>query len=130
MSYDLDARTATQSGQTSSKTVQANRVTGMDLEVNGLVRFDRQHQLVCWRFQEAKKILHVEDADLADPEKLSKRYEHLFALNDKSKGGSFYLQSKIYRAKERIDQEVKMSKKSTISSTKKQSGDPSDVKPS
>lgn len=28
-------------------------------------------------------------------------------MNDKAKGGSFYLQSKIFRAKERIDQEFK-----------------------
>ncbi|CAB4066150.1 PAM16 [Lepeophtheirus salmonis] len=27
-------------------------------------------------------------------------------MNDKSKGGSFYLQSKVVRAKERIDQEI------------------------
>lgn len=28
-------------------------------------------------------------------------------MNDKSKGGSFYLQSKVFRAKERIDYEIK-----------------------
>ena len=35
-----------------------------------------------------------------------KKFEHLFQVNDKSKGGSFYIQSKVVRAKERIDQEV------------------------
>lgn len=40
------------------------------------------------------------------PEEIQKRYEYLFQINDKSKGGSFYLQSKIYRAKERLDKEV------------------------
>lgn len=27
-------------------------------------------------------------------------------MNDKAKGGSFYLQSKVFRAKERIDHEL------------------------
>jgi mitochondrial import inner membrane translocase subunit TIM16 len=37
-------------------------------------------------------------------------------MNDKAKGGSFYLQSKIFRAKERIDQE--MSANASKSTTK------------
>ena len=37
-------------------------------------------------------------------EKLYKNYEHLFNVNEKKTGGSFYLQSKVVRAKERIDQ--------------------------
>jgi mitochondrial import inner membrane translocase subunit TIM16 len=41
-----------------------------------------------------------------EPERIKERYETLFAMNDKAKGGSFYLQSKIFRAKERIDQEM------------------------
>lgn len=39
-------------------------------------------------------------------DEIQKRYEYLFSINDKAKGGSFYLQSKIYRAKERLDKEV------------------------
>ncbi|CAK1594031.1 unnamed protein product [Parnassius mnemosyne] len=54
--------------------------------------------------EEAMQILNV---DKLDPEKVKKNYEHLFNVNDKSKGGSFYLQSKIVRAKERIDVELK-----------------------
>jgi len=54
--------------------------------------------------EEAKKILDLENLD---PEEMEKRYTHLFNVNDKSKGGSFYLQSKVYRAKERLDQEIK-----------------------
>lgn len=42
-----------------------------------------------------------------DPELIKKNYEHLFAVNDKFKGGSFYLQSKVFRAKERLDEELK-----------------------
>lgn len=30
-------------------------------------------------------------------------FEHLFKVNDKSEGGSFYLQSKVVRAKEALD---------------------------
>lgn len=53
---------------------------------------------------EAKKIL---DLETLDPQLIEKNYTHLFNVNEKSKGGSFYLQSKVFRAKERIDQELK-----------------------
>lgn len=53
--------------------------------------------------QESMQILDVK-APL-DSEEVEKRYKHLFEVNDKSKGGSLYLQSKVYRAKERIDAE-------------------------
>ena len=52
---------------------------------------------------EAKQILNVSSLNA---EEVAKKYEHLFAVNDKSKGGSFYIQSKVVRAKERIDQEL------------------------
>lgn len=55
--------------------------------------------------QEAKDILNV--SDLTDVEQVQKNYDHLFAVNDKSQGGSFYLQSKVVRAKERIDMELR-----------------------
>ena len=58
--------------------------------------------------EEAQQILNVEKLD---PEEIKKKYEHLFAVNDKAKGGSFYLQSKVYRAKERLDEELKGVKK-------------------
>ncbi|CAF0819716.1 unnamed protein product [Rotaria sordida] len=105
------AKTAQQSGKTSAKTVQADRVTGMSL-------------------QEAKQILNISDADINDIEKINKHYEHLFNLNDKTKGGSFYLQSKIYRAKERFDQELKVSSTTENSNRNKQKEDPSDSTPS
>ena len=37
---------------------------------------------------------------------MEEKFQHLFNINEKSKGGSFYLQSKVFRAKERIDQEL------------------------
>jgi len=54
------------------------------------------------------KLKHVFFCRLEN-EEIQKRYEELFAMNDKAKGGSFYLQSKIFRAKERIDQEMQAS---------------------
>ncbi|XP_050058706.1 mitochondrial import inner membrane translocase subunit Tim16 [Aphis gossypii] len=53
--------------------------------------------------EEAKQILNVKDMT---QDEIQKRYEYLFRINDKSQGGSFYLQSKIYRAKERLDKEI------------------------
>uniref|UniRef100_A0A8I5UC06 Mitochondria-associated granulocyte macrophage CSF-signaling molecule n=1 Tax=Pongo abelii TaxID=9601 RepID=A0A8I5UC06_PONAB len=41
--------------------------------------------------QEAQQILNVSKLS---PEEIQKNYEHLFKVNDKSVGGSFYLQSK------------------------------------
>lgn len=53
--------------------------------------------------EEAQQILNVSKLDEAE---IKKSFEHLFAQNEKSKGGSFYLQSKVFRAKERLDSEV------------------------
>lgn len=44
-------------------------------------------------FQEAKEILNV--SDITSETELMKNYEHLFNVNDKAKGGSFYIQSKV-----------------------------------
>lgn len=53
--------------------------------------------------EEACQILNVtKEADLT---KLTKNYDHLFNANDPAKGGSFYLQSKVVRAKERLEME-------------------------
>lgn len=41
-----------------------------------------------------------------DQKEVQEKFEHLFNVNEKSKGGSFYLQSKVFRAKERIDDEL------------------------
>ncbi|KAL4855359.1 Mitochondrial import inner membrane translocase subunit PAM16 like 2 [Chlorella vulgaris] len=51
--------------------------------------------------QEAEMILGVEAG--ASWQDVMKKYEHLFQANEKS--GSFYLQSKVFRAKERLEQE-------------------------
>ncbi|KAI3379694.1 hypothetical protein SNEBB_010127 [Seison nebaliae] len=54
--------------------------------------------------QEAKQILNVDNLKTSDL--VQQNYDHLFKVNDKGKGGSFYLQSKVVRAKERIDTEL------------------------
>ena len=41
---------------------------------------------------EAKQILNV---DKLTPEEVEAQYKHLFEANDKAKGGSFYIQSKV-----------------------------------
>jgi len=62
--------------------------------------------------EEAKQILNLTDEDFLGSKtvdgKLQKNYDHLFSVNDRSKDGSFYLQSKVFRAKERIDQEIQL----------------------
>jgi len=53
---------------------------------------------------EAQQILNVQD--LGDRQAIDTHYQHLFRANEKSSGGTFYIQSKVFRAKERIDQEL------------------------
>ncbi len=55
---------------------------------------------------EASKILAVRKGEQVTLESVGKQYEHLFQLNDPQKGGSFYLQSKIFRAKERLEADL------------------------
>jgi len=74
-------------GSADSRTAAENMRLGMSLE-------------------EARQILNVSPE--SKPEDITKNYDHLFTLNDKAKGGSFYIQSKVYRAKERLEEEVKL----------------------
>jgi len=69
--------------------------------------------------EEAKQILNIEELD---KEKIEANFDYLFNINDKSKGGSFYIQSKVFRAKERVDEEFQsiaaaQAKKSTEKDT-------------
>lgn len=54
--------------------------------------------------EEAMRILNVEKQD--DVQIIEKNYKHLMEVNDRTKGGSFYIQSKVFRAKERLDAEL------------------------
>jgi import inner membrane translocase subunit TIM16 len=49
--------------------------------------------------EEALKILNLKEAD-STPEKIMEQYDKYFESNDPMKGGSFYIQNKIYYAKE------------------------------
>ena len=58
---------------------------------------------------EALQVLNFTRADLAQTdstEKIAERFEKMFNANNPADGGSFYLQSKIFRAKEAIDSEL------------------------
>lgn len=59
--------------------------------------------------EEACKILNVKPpaGGQASVEEVLERYKRLFDANDPQKGGSFYLQSKIVRAKERFESELR-----------------------
>ncbi|RKP10082.1 Pam16-domain-containing protein, partial [Thamnocephalis sphaerospora] len=50
---------------------------------------------------EATQILNV--GTETEMTEIIKKYEHLFKVNDQKTGGSLYLQSKVVRAKERIE---------------------------
>ncbi|CAJ2505511.1 Uu.00g129050.m01.CDS01 [Anthostomella pinea] len=58
---------------------------------------------------EACKILNVKppQGGQANMEDVMGRFKKLFDVNDPQKGGSFYLQSKVLRARERIEAEIK-----------------------
>lgn len=58
---------------------------------------------------EACKILNVKPptSGKANMEDVMERFKKLFDNNEPSKGGSFYLQSKVLRARERIELEVR-----------------------
>uniref|UniRef100_A0A7N6C0D8 Coronin n=1 Tax=Anabas testudineus TaxID=64144 RepID=A0A7N6C0D8_ANATE len=71
-------------GSAGQQSAAASSITGMSL-------------------QEAQQILNISNLN---PEEVQKNYEHLFKVNDKSVGGSFYLQSKVVRAKERLEEEL------------------------
>ncbi|KAF1933084.1 cochaperone Pam16 [Didymella exigua CBS 183.55] len=57
---------------------------------------------------EACKILNVGPGKMGtiEAEQVTERFKRLFDQNDPQKGGSFYLQSKILRARERIEREL------------------------
>lgn len=80
------AQKASKGAQEGAKRAASNSVMGLSLE-------------------EAKQILNVQDLN---SELITKNYDHLFKINEKKAGGSFYLQSKVYRAKERLNEELKM----------------------
>eukprot|EP00615_Pteridomonas_danica_P001564 CAMPEP_0114360404 /NCGR_PEP_ID=MMETSP0101-20121206/23838_1 /TAXON_ID=38822 ORGANISM="Pteridomonas danica, Strain PT" /NCGR_SAMPLE_ID=MMETSP0101 /ASSEMBLY_ACC=CAM_ASM_000211 /LENGTH=114 /DNA_ID=CAMNT_0001504623 /DNA_START=72 /DNA_END=416 /DNA_ORIENTATION=- len=70
---------------------------------------------------EAIQVLNFpkEELNPLGAQKILERYDTMFKSNDPASGGSFYLQSKVYRAKESLDIEIadmlKKAKKNTPS---------------
>ncbi|EME76906.1 uncharacterized protein MYCFIDRAFT_212748 [Pseudocercospora fijiensis CIRAD86] len=81
----------------SQKFAQQNQTSANTLSSAGLT------------LDEACKILNVPPpkAGQADLGRVHDRFKHLFDMNDPKKGGSFYLQSKVLRARERLEMEVR-----------------------
>jgi mitochondrial import inner membrane translocase subunit TIM16 len=67
---------------------------------------------------EALKILNIEKPDLTSV-LIETKYKKFFELNDPKKGGSFYLQSKIYRAKEALLEDIRVEPEGKSDSDKK-----------
>ncbi|MED6242014.1 mitochondrial import inner membrane translocase subunit TIM16 [Ataeniobius toweri] len=86
--YAASQAAAQARGRTGQQSAAASSISGMSL-------------------QEAQQILNI---STLSPEEIQKNYEHLFKANEKSVGGSFYLQSKVVRAKERLDEELNIQK--------------------
>ena len=55
---------------------------------------------------EASKILNCSKNPIR--EELLSKFENLFKLNDRKTGGSFYLQSKVVRARETLELKLKL----------------------
>ena len=55
---------------------------------------------------EALNVLNIAESECT-VEAIQRQYERYFEANKVEKGGSFYLQSKVYRAKELLDEYVK-----------------------
>ena len=73
-----------------------------DIRNNPKENFYSSKMFAGLNLEEAKQIL---DLKSLDSKTVENRFDYLFKINDKYNGGSFYLQSKIYRAKQRIDLE-------------------------
>mmetsp|Transcript_12044 Transcript_12044/g.21888 ORF Transcript_12044/g.21888 Transcript_12044/m.21888 type:complete len:134 (-) Transcript_12044:350-751(-) len=74
---------------------------------------------------EALLVLNLREAKVVTPEAIQKQYDKYFESNSVEKGGSFYLQSKIYRAKEMLDEyekEKRMEAKQEAKQQQKGSG--------
>ena len=56
-------------------------------------------------YSEALSVLNIEKSAVT-PELVKEQYDKYYNKNDPAQGGSFYLQSKIFRAKESIDMEL------------------------
>ncbi|ERS97120.1 mitochondrial import inner membrane translocase subunit tim16 [Sporothrix schenckii 1099-18] len=88
------ARAQAKAGGTAGATGRANLSSGMTLDEAALI------------LNVPKPTTGGTAAKNYDMEEVMDRFKRLFDANDPQKGGSFYLQSKILRARERIEAEV------------------------
>ena len=65
---------------------------------------------------EAYKVLNVDPKSAAPRDEIQLNFDKLFRINDVTVGGSFYLQSKVYRAKQTLDRIHKPSTASAAAS--------------
>ncbi|CAM9463680.1 unnamed protein product [Ectocarpus fasciculatus] len=59
---------------------------------------------------EAMQILNLQKGEMK-PDLIKQRYDQYFGINDPDKGGSFYLQSKVFRAREALDEQLALQAK-------------------
>lgn len=69
------------------------------------------------RPDEAYKVLNVDPKSASPRTEIDSNFDKLFRINDVTAGGSFYLQSKVYRAKETLDRIHKPSASSSSASS-------------
>ncbi|KAI2494832.1 Pam16 [Fragilaria crotonensis] len=81
-----------------SQAIQNARRNGVDATQTATTMLRREVSK-----SEALQILNLSEAE-ATAEAVEKQFEKYFAANAVEKGGSFYLQSKVYRAKQMLDQ--------------------------
>lgn len=97
--------------QTAKQTANAARTRGSNAEYGGIT------------LDESSKILNIEEEKDMNLDKIEERFKYLFDINDKEKGGSFYLQSKIYRAAERLKYELAQSEKQNAETAPKETNE-------
>ncbi|KAI9224141.1 Pam16-domain-containing protein [Blastocladiella britannica] len=88
----------------------ASGEVGADLGNDGeaLAPTDALNKKLGITLDEAAQILNLTKAPLPPRDEILKRYEYMFAQNDPAKGGSIYIQGKVFRAKERLESELKV----------------------
>eukprot|EP00611_Tribonema_gayanum_P021500 TRINITY_DN4152_c0_g1_i2.p1 TRINITY_DN4152_c0_g1~~TRINITY_DN4152_c0_g1_i2.p1 ORF type:complete len:116 (-),score=27.15 TRINITY_DN4152_c0_g1_i2:262-609(-) len=59
---------------------------------------------------EALQVLNLSKAEM-DPTRISQQFARYFESNDPNKGGSFYLQSKVFRARESLHETLELAAK-------------------
>eukprot|EP00051_Salpingoeca_urceolata_P032951 m.18207 g.18207 ORF g.18207 m.18207 type:complete len:146 (-) comp5666_c1_seq1:102-539(-) len=96
--YKQAAADAARGGAGAARNAGAAGANGAKKAASGAVRSSLE-------LDEAQKILDV--APDASWDTILQRYEKMYDNLDKNKGGTLYLQSKVYRAKERLEQELR-----------------------